>query len=380
MNPPEKSPPTDQLNALRDRIDTVDREILSLLNRRAEVVQEVGHLKRENPSVRPFIPRRERDIYERLTQESKGSFPNQAVPLVFREIISACRSLEATLNISYFGSPGSFTHTAAIKRFGNSAIFHPQPIISDVFRSVEKGECRYGVVPIRNSTHGVVAETIDNFKRSDLRIYAETHLDIHHQFLSKSAPEEIKRIYTHGQAFGQCREWLDRHYHNAEYIEVGNTALGAERASKEPGTAAIAAELASKIYDVPILFPNIEDRSHNTTRFVIMGYDSEAPTGRDKTSMIVQIRNRPGSLLSALEPFRSHNINLTHIDSRPTKSEKWEYLFFIEFEGHTEEERVKLALNELEEHCTQTKSIGSYPEEEHMKSVPGFCLEEGGDA
>lgn len=364
---------------MRERIDSIDQEILSLLNRRAVVVQEVGALKRDNPEVRPFVPRRERDIYERLIQESKGPFPSQAVALVFREVISACRSLEATLNISFFGSPGSFTHTAAIKRFGNSAVFLAQPSIGDVFRSVEKGECRYGVVPIRNSTYGVVAETIDNFKRSDLRIYAETHLDVHHQFLSKSAPEEIKRIYTHGQAFGQCREWLDRHYHRAEFVEVGNTALGAERASKEPGTAAIAAELASKIYDVPILFPNIEDRAHNTTRFVIIGYDSEAPTGRDKTSMIVHVRNRPGALLSALEPFRKYGINLTHIDSRPTKSEKWEYLFFIEFEGHTEEERVKEALLELEEHCTQTKSIGSYPEEEHMKSVPGYCLEEGGD-
>ncbi len=380
MTSPENISPIAQLSALRDRIDALDREILALLNRRADVVKEVGHLKRENPAVCPFIPRRERDIYERLTSESKGPFPSQAIALVFREIISACRSLEATLNISYFGSPGSFTHTAAIKRFGNSAVFHPQPGISDVFRSVEKGECRYGVVPIRNSTHGVVAETIDNFKRSDLRIYAETHLDIHHQFLSKSSPEQITRIYTHGQAFGQCREWLDRHYPKAEFVEVGNTALGAERASKEPGTAAIAAELASKIYNVPILFPNIEDRAHNTTRFVIIGYDSEAPTGRDKTSMIVQLRNRPGSLLSALEPFRNNSINLTHIDSRPTKSEKWEYLFFIEFEGHTEEERVKKALKELAEHCTQTKSIGSYPEEEHMKSVPGFCLDEGGDA
>jgi chorismate mutase/prephenate dehydratase len=359
--------PSQQLNSFREQIDTIDQEILVLLNKRAGIVQEVGNLKKELDQVSPYVPHREREIYERLTQESRGPFPVQAIPLVFREIISACRSLEAVLNIGYFGSPGSFSHTAAMLKFGKSANFQPQQNLSDVFRAVEKGECRYGVVPIRNSTHGVVAETIDNFRRSELQIYAEIQLDIHHQFLSRSKPEEVTRIYTHGQAFGQCREWLERHYHNAEYVEVGNTALGAERAAHEPGTAAIAAELAAQIYQVPILFANIEDRAHNTTRFVVIGHDEAAPTGRDKTSMIVQLRNRPGALLSALEPFRRYGLNLTHIDSRPTKSERWEYLFFIEFEGHTEEDYVRKALEELEEHCTHTKSLGSYPEEEDLK-------------
>lgn len=371
MTRPEISEASQQIASLRERIDAVDLAILDLLNQRAAIVEEVGRVKQAGKGISTYVRRRERDILERLSRENQGPFPQQAVPLVFREIISACRSLEATLNIAYFGTPGSFSHTAAINRFGNSAAFHHQPEhISDVFRAVEKGECKYGVVPIRNSTHGVVAETIDNFIRSDLRIYAETHLEVHHQFLSRSKPEEIQRIYTHGQAFGQCREWLEKHYHQAEYIEVANTALGAERASREPGTAAIAAELASIIYNLPILYPNIEDRSHNTTRFVVIGYDSEQPTGRDKTSMIVQLRNRPGSLLSALEPFRKHKINLTHIDSRPTKSERWEYLFFIEFEGHVQEDRVQVALTDLEEFCTHIKLLGSYPEEETCRVSP----------
>jgi chorismate mutase/prephenate dehydratase len=360
----------DPLQPLRERIDAIDERILDLLNQRAAVVQEVGQLKKQADSACYYVPRRERAIYERLVKESKGAFPKEAIPLVFREIISACRSLEARLRIAFFGSPGSFTHAAAIKKFGKSASFIPAEHISEVFRAVEKGECHYGVVPIRNSTHGVVVETIDNFQKSDLKIYAETQLDVHHQFLSKSQPREITRIYTHGQAFGQCREWLERHFHNAEFVEVANTAQGAERAAGEPGTAAIAAELAAEIYNLPILFPNIEDRAHNTTRFVVIGFGSEPPTGRDKTSMIVQIRNQPGALLTALEPFRRHGINLTHIDSRPTKNERWEYLFFIEFQGHTEEEQVIRALHDLDEVCLHTKSLGSYPEEGYTKSAP----------
>lgn len=365
VTPSENEQP---LRTLRDRIDAIDGEILGLLNRRAEVVREVGQLKQRAEGACFYIPRRERDIQERLARESAGPFPAEAIPLVFREIISACRSLEAKLKVGFFGSPGSYTHMAALQKFGQSSQFLPYEQISHVFRSVEKREVHYGVVPIRNSTYGVVAETIDNFQKSDLKIYASTQHDIHHQFLSKSAPAEIKRIYTHGQAFGQCREWLDRHYPDAEYVEVANTAAGAERAANEPGTAAIAAELAGKIYGVPILHANIEDRAHNSTRFVIIGYDSEPPTGLDKTSLIFQLRNRPGALLSALEPFRRHSINLTHIDSRPTKDERWEYLFFIEFEGHTQDENVQRALAELEEFCLQTKSLGSYPWEDHVRT------------
>jgi chorismate mutase/prephenate dehydratase len=360
--------PIDHLQLLRQRIDQIDTEILDFLNRRAEVVLEIGKLKAQAERS-CYVPRRERDILDRLMELNKGPFPSQGIMLVFREIISVCRSLEAPLKVGFFGSPGSFTHAAAIKKFGSAAQFIPQDHISDVFRAVEKGECHYGAVPIRNSTHGVVVETIDNFQRSDLRIYAETHLDIHQQFLSNSKPEEIKRIYTHGQAFGQCREWLERNYHHAEYVEVANTAQGAERASQEPGTAAIAGDLAAEIYHLPVLFRNIEDRSHNTTRFVVIGYDAEPPTGRDKTSLVVQLGNRPGALLSALEPFRKHGINLTHIDSRPTKSERWEYLFFIEFEGHTEEAQVQEALKELSEICRHIKSIGSYPEEMYVREA-----------
>jgi len=362
--------PEENLQSLRDIIDKTDREILDLLNKRAEVVLEVGRLKKENSQAGKFyVPHRERDIFERLIQENPGEFPTAAIPAVFREIISACRSLEAPLNIAYLGPPASYCHAAALQKFGTSATFFPYDGFSAIFRAVEKGECHYGVVAFRNSTQGVITETLDNFQRSELNIYAETYLDIHHQFLSNSKPEEIKRIYTHGQAFAQCQEWLEKHFPKSEYTEVSSTSDGAERASKETGTAAIASDLASQMYEVPVLFANIEDRSHNTTRFVIIGYDSEQPTGRDKTSMIIHVKNQPGALFDSLEPFRKQGINLTHIDSRPTKEERWEYLFFIEFEGHRDETRVRKALADLESHCLHVKLLGSYADEDRKKDV-----------
>ncbi|MCA9442587.1 MAG: prephenate dehydratase [Candidatus Omnitrophica bacterium] len=362
--------PEERLKSLRELIDQTDREVLTLLNKRAEVVLEVGRLKKEDSQAGKFyVPHRERDIFESLVAANEGKFPTSAIPAVYREIISACRSLETPLNIGYLGPPSSYCHAAALQKFGTSATFFPYDGFSAIFRAVEKGECHYGVVAFRNSTQGVITETLDNFQRSELNIYAEAYLDIHHQFLSKSPPEEIKRIYTHGQAFAQCQEWLEKHFPNVEYTEVSSTSHGAERAAREEGAAAIASDLAAQMYDVPILFPNIEDRSHNTTRFVIIGYDFEAPTGRDKTSMIIHVRNQPGALFDALEPFRKSGINLTHIDSRPTKQERWEYLFFIEFEGHREESRVKCALAELESHCLHVKLLGSYADEDQKKEM-----------
>ena len=370
MTERDAQPPEEKLESLREIIDQTDCEILALLNKRAKVVLEVGRLKKENSQVAQFyVPHREREIFERLVREHSGDFPASAIPAVYREIISACRSLETPLSIAYLGPPASYCHAAAIQKFGTSATFFPYEGFSAIFRAVEKGECHYGVVAFRNSTQGVITETLDNFQRSELNIYAETYLDIHHQFLSKSKPDEIQRIYTHGQAFAQCQEWLKRHYPNAEYTEVSSTSCGAERASKEPGTAAIASDLASRMYEIPVLFSNIEDRSHNTTRFVVIGYDSEQPTGRDKTSMIIHVKNQPGALFDSLEPFRKGGINLTHIDSRPTKEARWEYLFFIEFEGHRAEERVQKALASLESHCLHVKLLGSYADESLKKDI-----------
>jgi len=360
----------DPLVPLREEIDSVDRQILELLNRRAKVVLEVAKLKEKEKGSAFYVPRRERDIYERLKKESSGEFPNHAVLSVFREIISACRSLETPLEIAYLGPPATFHHAASIQKFGNSATFRPFEHISDVFHAVEKGECHYGVVALENSTEGVIASTLDNFQRSDLSIYAETFLDIHHQFLSKSEPEEIVRIYSHGQAFGQCRDWLEGRFPNAEYREVSSTSHGAELAATEAGSAAIASGLAATMYDIPILHANIEDRTQNTTRFVVIGYDAEPPTGRDKTSLIIHLHNRSGALAQALEPFSGHSINLTHLEARPTKAERWEYLFFIEFEGHREEGHVKEAMEELGDACLRIKLLGSYPEEDRMTPAP----------
>ena len=376
MPPPNPNHNDDPLKPLRERIDRIDNEILSLLHDRAKCVLQVGKVKQEDQVGSFYVPRRERDIFERLAKEGTGPFPSSAIPSVFREIISACRSLETPLNIAYLGPPATFCHQAALLRFGNSSNYYPCENFSEVFRVVEKGECHYGLVAIRNSTHGVIPETLDNFQRSSLTIYAETHLDIRHQFLSHAKPDEIVRVYSHGQAFAQCREWLDKHYGKCELREVASTSMGAEMAAKEPNTAAISSELASKIYKVPILFHNIEDRTHNTTRFVVVGHDSEQPTGRDKTSMIAHLRNRPGALFGALEPFRDMGINLTHIDSRPTKAERWEYLFFIEFEGHVQEHRVQEALDRLGAHCLHIKLLGSYPDEEQARLPAKIDLDE----
>jgi chorismate mutase/prephenate dehydratase len=379
LTPSEAKPHEDALQPLREEIDRIDSELLRLLNRRAEIALEVGRTKAREKGTCFYVPRRERDIFERLRRETAGPFPNHAIPSVFREIISACRSLETPLNISYLGPVATFSHQAALQKFGDSANLIPCDTFSDVFRMVEKGECHYGVVAFRNSTHGVVSETLDNFQRSDLRIYAETFLDVRQQFLSNSKPEDIVRIYSHGQGFAQCREWLERHFPGISHHEVASTSLGAELASKEPGTAAIASELASKIYDIPVLFPNIEDRSHNTTRFVVIGHDAEKPTGRDKTSMILHVRNAPGALFNALKPFHDMGINLTHIDSRPTKSERWASLFFVEFQGHVEEARVQKALDELQEFCLNVKLLGSYPDEDKsiLMAAPADAQEAG---
>jgi chorismate mutase/prephenate dehydratase len=360
----------DSLELLRRQIDSIDCDILKLLNQRAQIVLEIGHQKRSEQGSVFYVPRREREILERLGKDSEGPFPLHGVTAVFREIISACRSLETPLEIAYMGPPATYHHAAAIQKFGNSSNFRPYEHISEVFRAVEKGECHYGVVAIENSTEGVIASTLDNFQRSDLRIYAETFLDIHHQFLSLGNPKDIQKIFSHGQVFGQCREWLERHFPSAQYVEVSSTSRGAELAFAEPGTAAIASQLASEMYGVPILFQNIEDRTQNTTRFVVIGYDSEPPTGRDKTSLIIHLRNRAGALAAALEPFNSNKINLTHLEARPTKAERWEYLFFIEFEGHKEESHVQATLVALEEPCLRIKVLGSYPEENRMAPIP----------
>lgn len=349
-----------ELKDLRIRIDEIDDKILEMLNNRAEIVLEIGRLK-QNGDMTIYHPDREEEICNRLVSQNKGILPDKAVSSIYREIISGCRSLESPLKIAYLGPEATFTHLAAQKKFGSSVEFIPSKSISDVFADVEKQRTNYGVVPIENSTEGVITHTLDMFIDSDLKICSEVLLEISHNLLSNSKFDEIKRVYSHPQAFAQTRNWLENNL-KVEYIETSSTAEAAKRAAKEAGTAAIASELAASIYKLQILRANIEDRSDNFTRFLVIGNNiNNVSTGHDKTSILFSVKDRVGVLHSILKPFATHKINLTKIESRPSKRQVWEYVFFLDLDGHIEDKKIKDALSELDELCLYLKVLGSYP-------------------
>jgi len=350
-----------ELKKLRHQVDSLDLEILRLLNQRAKMVKKIGEIK----SLRNeqfYAPEREKEILSRMIKSNQGPLPTEAVKEIFSEILHACRNLEKKLKIAYLGPEATFTHLAAIKNFGKSAEYISTKSIADVFAEVEKGRADYGVVPIENSTEGVVNHTLDMFIESDLKICAETLLEILHCLLSQSDDlQKIKRIYSHPQAFAQCRNWLEDHLPNAELVETASTAEAAQRVKKERTAAAIASDLASELYGLKIVASRIEDRSDNFTRFLVISKDFPPSSGVDKTSILFSIKDRVGALHDMLVPFKKHNINLTKIESRPTKKKAWEYIFFVDFVGHLTEENVQKALSELEEQCLYLKILGSYP-------------------
>lgn len=352
-----------ELKDLRIRIDEIDNKILEMLNNRAEIVLEIGRLK-QNEDMIIYHPDREEEICNRLVSQNKGILPDKVVSSIYREIISGCRSLESPLKIAYLGPEATFTHLAAQKKFGSSVEFIPSRSISDVFADVEKQRTNYGIVPIENSTEGVITHTLDMFIDSDLKICSEVLLEISHNLLSNSKFEEIKRVYSHPQAFAQTRNWLENNL-NVEYIETSSTAEAAKLAAKETGTAAIASELAASIYNLQILRANIEDRSDNFTRFLVIGNNiNNACTGHDKTSILFSVKDRVGVLHSILKPFATHKINLTKIESRPSRKQVWKYVFFLDLDGHIQDKNIKDALSELDELCLYLKVLGSYPVED----------------
>jgi chorismate mutase/prephenate dehydratase len=348
------------IDILRTKIDRIDAEIVRLLNERAGVAREIGDIKRQSQQG-VFAPNREERLLDRLVQVNGDVLPKEALIAIYREIISACRSLEANLHIAYFGAEASFTHIASRQRFGASAVYVPQPTQEEVFRHVERGDCQYGVVPIENSTMGVVIESLDLFVRSPLRILGEILLPVVHNLLSKERVEDIRRVYSHRQALMQCREWLRTHLPNAEKLEVSSTSDAAKRSAIEPGSAAIASELASECYNVPVLFRHIEDSTENVTRFFIIGRETVEPTGKDKTSLVFSVRHEVGALVKVLERFAHHGINLATIESRPSRVQKWEYLFFVDVWSHEKEPSLATALNEIKPFCQSLKVLGSYP-------------------
>ena len=357
MNDREAAP---DIHGLRGQIDGIDSEILRLLNRRAQLVLEVGRLKAEH-NLDFHVPQREEEIYRRLTVENPGPFPAEAVRPVFREVISACLSLEHPLRVAYLGPRATFSHLAAMERFGLSAQFLAMRSIAEVFAEVEKDNADFGVVPVENSTEGVVSHTLDMFVDSPLLICGEVVVEAALHLLSKaSSLGEVRKIYSHPHGLAESRKWLERNAPHVSVVETSSTGAAAEVAASEPGAAAIASELAASLYDLSVLQRRIEDHPNNFTRFLIVGKKNGPPTATDKTSILFSIKDRVGALHRMLLPFAERQINLTKIESRPSKKKVWEYVFYVDFEGHSGEPRSREALARLQEDCIFLKVLGSY--------------------
>jgi chorismate mutase/prephenate dehydratase len=349
------------LNELRKQIDDIDRRILGLLNKRAETAIEIGKAKQDkNLSI--HSPEREKEILRRLTKINKGPFPNNVLRLIYEEILSASLSLQQPLRVAYLGPSATFTHLAASRNFGSSADYIPESTIKGVFEAVTRGKAQYGVVPIENSTEGIVNSTLDMFVDSDLKIAFEIMLEVRHNLLSKTGiRKDIRKIFSHPQARAQCRDWLERNFPGVPVIEEMSTAAAAERVSKDRTAAAVASELAASVYNLQFIEKSIEDYKNNFTRFLVIAKESPPRTGKDKTSLMLTIKDKPGALFLILRPFAKHRLNLTKIESRPSKRKAWEYIFFIDMEGHTEDKKVEKAIADIKKECLFMKVLGSYP-------------------
>jgi len=352
----------DKLAQLRIKIDALDKNLQTLLNERAKLAQEVALAKNSSSDTNFYRAEREAQVLEKIKQRNLGPLSNEEVARLFREIMSACLALEQVMTIAFLGPEGTFTQSAALKHFGHSVKTLPLTSIRDVFREVESGNASYGVVPIENSTEGVISHTLDQFVNSNLNICGEVELRIHHHLLSKlSSLDEIKCVYSHQQALAQCREWLDVNLPGIEQKSVSSNAEAARIAANETAAAAIAGDMAAEIYHLDILVNSIEDEPDNTTRFLIIGKRETPACGKDKTSLLISTQNRPGALHSVLAPLVNNNISMTRIESRPSRRGMWDYIFFIDCEGHRDDERVAKAIAELEQEASFVKVLGSYP-------------------
>ncbi|OQX82197.1 MAG: prephenate dehydratase [Candidatus Omnitrophica bacterium 4484_70.1] len=350
------------INSLRKKIDRIDNEIVRLLLERAEIVKKISVIKkRKNLDI--FSPEREKKILERLKKVSSSILKESDIELIFKEIFSVFRSLEANLSVAYLGPQGTFTHLAAVKKFGKKMEYYPCESINEVFEMVDKGSADFGVVPIENSIEGVVNHTLDMFLDSSLKICAEILLDIHHDLLASRSLKKVKRIYSHPQVFAQCRNWLNKNLKDAEFVSCASTASAALRVKEDIHGACIGSRILASLYNLKILAKNIQDVSFNLTRFLVIAKKDSVPSGKDKTSLLFSIKDKVGALHDALYSFKRYRINLTKIESRPSKRKAWEYYFFVDFEGHRLDKNVERSLKELEKRCNFVKILGSYPKE-----------------
>jgi len=350
-----------QITKIREKIDQLDKRIVKLINNRAYLIQQIGKFKKKTgQSI--YVPEREREVYKKVAGYNSGPIPTEFLKNIYREIMSASLALEKELSIAYLGPTATFTQLAAVKKFGSAVKYTECINITDVFNEVEKGNADFGVVPIENSFEGAVNHTLDMFIDSELKICSEIYLKISHFLLSKTKDvKKIKKVYSKSQVFGQCRGWIEKNVPSAELVEVSSTARAAQIAAKEKQAACIASKMAKDIYKLNIIASSIEDTPTNVTRFLVVGRTLAKPTGNDKTSVMLSIKDKIGALHTVLMPFKKHDINLTKIESRPSKKKAWDYYFFIDLEGHCKDSRVNKTLGELNKIASNFKILGSYP-------------------
>jgi len=348
------------LEELRKRIDELDCQLVQLLNERARVVVEIGKLK--NKTDKPvYAPDREKQVFARIAKANKGPLPDRCLVAIWRELMSGSLVLEKPLRIAYLGPGGSFSHTAAMLKFGQSVEYEPLADIKSIFDEVGKGHCDLGLAPVENTMGGGVIETLDAFIDSDVKVCAEVLMAIHHSLLANCSLGQVEKVYSKPEVFAQCRNWLSATFKEARTIPVASTAKAAQMAAQEPGAAAIGSKVAAELYGLRIVCENIEDIANNITRFLVVGCEDAKPTGEDKTAILFSTAHKAGALADVLDVFKRHDINLTNIESRPSKKRQWEYYFFVDFVGHRTDEQIQKGLDEARKHCLQLSILGSFP-------------------
>ena len=348
---------------MRREIDAVDAELVRLLNERVRVVMQVAEFKKQN-NLEVFAPEREEQVLKKVLERNEGPLPQESLQAIYREIIGSSRSMERVLKVCYLGPAGTFTHQAARARFGSMVDFEAASDIESVFETVSKGRADCGVVPVENTTGGVVIETLDTFMKYDVKVCGEMTLEIHQNLLAKCSMGDIRTVYSKPDALAQCRRWLSTNLPHAELMPMSSTTAAAEMARDEKKAGAIASREAAGIYGLEILESSIEDEHNNMTRFLILSRNWASRTGKDKTSIMFAIRNEVGALYNMLLPFKKHGINLTKIESRPSRVRAWDYVFFVDCEGHAEDAEISAALKELEAQCRYLQVMGSFPRAE----------------
>jgi chorismate mutase/prephenate dehydratase len=351
------------LSVHRKAIDDLDEKIVALLNERTKHVFEIGMIKLK-AGEEIYAPHRELAVLSRVCKLNRGPITSESLRAIYREIMSSALSLEKSMTIAYLGPEATFTHQAAIQRFGASLHYSPQKTIAEVFNEVAKGRADYGVVPVENSTEGVVTHTLDMFVDSELKVVSQIVLPIQQCLLGNLKREQIRKLYAHPQSLAQCRGWVQKHLPHAEIIETSSNARSAEFAASHKRAAAIAGSIAAERYGLRVLEVNIQDNSINATRFLVLGRQCGPPTGRDRTSVMFSIPHKVGALHGALAPVHKNRLNMTKIESRPNKRRAWEYFFFIDVDGHAQDAPVAAAIHQLEKRCSFVKVLGSYPNAE----------------